>query len=281
MSKKPLPKGRSPLTHARQNLLAAVHRNGRLPKRHKALGNRVQRKPGRRPRDPNDKLPGTLPGPLTPQGSVAGQAHKEAVMVLTRSDRRARAADLFIHKRMTYAQIGRELGVDPSTIAADLKAVLEELKGQAIADMASWRQLEVARTHQADRVLVPLLHGVTDAKVSPAAREELKIKAARQLVQNADLRAKLLGTYAPVKVAQTDPTGERSYGHLSDAELVAEIAARERELGLPAGSVDVEATQRVLDALRAGVPTDEHLREADAEAKARIGDGDKKEGSDE
>lgn len=62
------------------------------------------------------------------------------------------------------------------------------------------------------------------------------LRAIDRVLNILHLRAKLAGTFAPTKIAPTDPSGEREYGHLSDEQLLREIgsildAARAREAG--------------------------------------------------
>lgn len=124
----------------------------------------------------------------------------------------------------TYAQIaaaaikkfGLEAlprGWDERYAYKDVKRELDKLRVQLAADAENVRQLELER-------LDDLLRGVwEDARsgVLPAVDRALKIMRHR---------GDLLGLDAPVKVAPTDPTGEREYeGGLTREEAVTRISA--------------------------------------------------------
>lgn len=129
-------------------------------------------------------------------------------------DRQRRVMELRIAGG-SYAEIGRIVGCDKSTVCRDIQAVMTEI-GE-LRDLAGedYRELELAR-------LETLL-----ARLSKrlSAGDPYAVDVARKLSES---RRKLLGIDAPTKIAQTDPTGTRSADYLKHATQE-EIERWERE----------------------------------------------------
>lgn len=204
-------------------------------------------KGAKRGRQPNSK--GTrlaAPGPLTPSGLTGKPAAAEVVRVLAVAERRAKAAELKVHHRLSYTQIAERLGVSAYTVAKDLEAMYEQWRESFETDTKVGRAMEARRLDQSDRVLIPIMHEQTGVK-NPVVRKWQSLSAIRELRANSKHRSELFGYFAPVKIAQTNPAGDREYGSLTEAELDALLSEREMALGLkPVIDVTPSATGHVL-----------------------------------
>ena len=192
---------------------------------------RPAQKRGRRPgvRKPYSRRSyGTQPGPLTPRGNVALGAHMEAVQTARQIERRYRSWDL-LRAGATMIQIGQQLGVSHSTACEDCHTVAEELRSLTLLQAEEWRTLQVQRCEA-----VILAHW--KARGTKASAEVI-LNAGRE-------EAKLLGTYAPVKITPTDLTGTRPYATLSDDELYARMQALALEAAQQGALPGVVVTQR-------------------------------------
>lgn len=201
---------------------------------------------------------------MTPSGSIGPHAHHEAVQVALRAERRVKAWEYFAHQSMTYGQIAKLLGVSTFTVAKDIWSVADELASQSSKLAEEWRVVQLARLDQADRAILPALYGQVkgkpvlkrvkgrfvsvEAPLDPIDVEHLKIAAHRQLVKSQELRARLLGTLAPVKVAPTDPSGTKPYQALSDEELDREIRERIALLGSARPIIEAEVVKQIEEA---------------------------------
>ena len=126
----------------------------------------------------------------------------------------------------SYEQIAEMLGYRSKSGA--YKAVSLALRDLLREPADSVRKLELSRL---DDMLMGIWPRVRSGDV-------LAIDRALKL---AERRAKLLGLDAPVKVAPTDPSGEKEYAGLTDeqrAERIAQLLerARARRAGRPAGA---------------------------------------------
>lgn len=208
----------------------------------------------RRGRRPGTGEPGygAKGGPLTPRGYTGHRAHDDAVKTAELAERRQRAFRLFVDQRWTMAQIGKEVGVTAATVCRDIWAVVDELRADTRASAERWREIEIVRTEQADRQILPALYGQASViKTAPDGKEvevhvtdpvkatELRLKAHARLISSSARRAALTGADMPVKVAPTTPDGDRPYRDQSDEDLDALILglAREAGLNIPPGSV--------------------------------------------
>jgi DNA-binding transcriptional MerR regulator len=140
---------------------------------------------------------------------------------------------------LDYESIAKQLGY--AHFQSAYKAVQTALTRTLQEPADEVRQLEVKRL---DAILVSLWPAVHKGDVQSIA-QALKVM---------ERRARLLGLDAPTKIAPTDPTGEREYHELTDAERVARItaivdAARARRTGPPVAgdSKDLEAEPRPSD----------------------------------
>ena len=182
-----------------------------------------KRKRGRQPiyvysRKTGRKLPLVAPGPLTPRGTSGPPSHTEAIRTITTAERQAKALRLFVDYHLSYEQIGAQLGVSHTQIANDLKAVYAKFTEDHEILVPAARAIEVERTHRWDRQILPVALGQAPVK-DPSKRIDLQLRAHNQLLRSGVRRAALQGLDAPVKIAPTDPAGERPYGSLSDEEL--------------------------------------------------------------
>lgn len=177
---------------------------------------------------------------------------------------RERIAELRL-KEWTVPMICRELKLSPSTVARELRSLIEEWKQKAAEDIAAVKARELRKLDrmeaEATRAWERSLQDYTRRVVSekPGARQKpVKGKASQPTTdrsasvetgsQNGDprflriildcqeRRAKMLGTDAPTKVAPTDPTGEQPYKPMTDAELDARIRELAAKVGAPEGA---------------------------------------------
>jgi hypothetical protein len=152
---------------------------------------------------------------------------------MEKAERRKRSVELVVTQNLTYAQAADHLGVSNATIAKDLRDALDELTVLTLLPLAQAREVELQRLARNDRAILPILYGKgTDGHNmvgAPTRVAEVKLSAHEKLVASSRERAKLTGLYAPVKVAQTDPSGERKYHDLSDEELLEALRKRETE----------------------------------------------------
>ena len=96
----------------------------------------------------------------------------------------------------TIRQIAEAIGVSPATAHRDVRAALKRLAKQDAEVTKGYRHLNLARL---DRLLLGLWGAATSGNNLAATREARAIIRAQN---------DLLGLNAPIKVAQTDPTGE-------------------------------------------------------------------------
>jgi len=164
------------------------------------------------------------------------------------------------------AEIAEELEVSQSSVSRDLKAIqklwlasslidFNEAKARELAEIdhlerVYWKAWAVsckARTGKSVKAKGTIQREITNpdgtvtfVQESPAeqtVRTEDRIGDPRFLQGVRwciDQRCKIIGVYAPTKIAPTDPTGEHEYSGFSDSELVREVtrlvdAARTRE----------------------------------------------------
>ena len=142
----------------------------------------------------------------------------------------------------SFPEIARALGYASPSGAYD--AVMSALRKTLKEPAEEVRRLELARL---DAMLLALWTQVKQGNQGAIDRA-LKV---------AERRAKLLGLDAPAKLAPTDPTGEKEYGELTDAELEARIFAL---LGIDPAAGDGEAAGLLVPAgdaaMIAGTPDD-------------------------
>lgn len=153
--------------------------------------------------------------------------------------------------------IAEELGVHQSTISRDLAVIREEWLESTLVDFDKARSTELARIDALEREHwrawfestkdkeVQIQESQTGGKHVHLSKEVQKVEGQAgdprflQGIQTCiDRRCKLLGLDAPVKVAPTDPSGQREYVGLPDDERINRIvelldAARTRRADAP------------------------------------------------
>ncbi len=150
----------------------------------------VKQKPGRKP---GNRRVGKRQ--LARERASGPPAHavavKRAQQLVARLHRQRDAWDLFV-QGATMLQIGQKLNVSGVTAWRDCLAYRDRLQGEGLADaaMSLARQLEELRK-------LRLSHHTTRTEKASA---DVILEALKH-------EAKLLGLYAPTKVAVTDPTG--------------------------------------------------------------------------
>lgn len=140
---------------------------------------------GRKRRNKGSRSQGTVPGRMTPRGRTRRGGHNEAVSIAAQTERRYKAWRMLVDLRLTYAQIGEQLGVSSKTICLDIHAVADELKAETKLTAEEYRDIEVRRTHQADRAVMAKLHEKGSAP----------FLAHERLIASSAHRSKLLGLY--------------------------------------------------------------------------------------
>jgi len=161
------------------------------------------------------ELAANVPLPVSPASGAKAAKRQEM------AHRRKRANELFL-SGWTQAEVAEQLGVSPSTLSSDLRALREE-----------WRKENLATTAQhIDRELTSLAMDERDARDGLAASVEQKDKARwhEVILKIRDRRAKLLGLDAPAKVEQKTVLEVekpiRVEGDLELEQLVRQAAAR-------------------------------------------------------
>jgi hypothetical protein len=146
-------------------------------------------------------------------------ATTSARIILAR-ERERKALDLRLTGK-TYEVIGAELGVAAPSAYKAVKRGIARIEKQTAESAREMIRLELERLDAMHDALWPrVLRG-----------DEKAVESALHILEQ---RAKLVGLYAPTKIAPTDPSGTESYAGLGDAELEREIAAAVAGLGLGA-----------------------------------------------
>lgn len=103
-----------------------------------------------------------------------------------REDRRKRVYELLLAGR-SYSEIATAVGVTKSTVARDVKLLLDQLRADTLADAEAWRRLQVA---QIDRGIAALWEGYDGGDLATVDR----------MLRLLERKAKLLGLDAPTQV---------------------------------------------------------------------------------
>lgn len=127
-------------------------------------------------------------------------------------DRRRKVAALYLRK-MTQEDIAGQLHVSQATISRDVRYLGKQWAAAAVGDMDVRRGRELAELQEMER----------DCALQFASTKDSRWLRVRMQIK--ERIAKLLGLDRPIKVAPTDPTGERAYGELTDDERLARIKA--------------------------------------------------------
>jgi len=117
---------------------------------------------------------------------------------LARERRRAQVAELYL-QRMTQTEIARILGVSQPTVSRDIKAIERRWRQQAVDNLDRQKLRELAELDRMER----------EAAINYQHTHDIKWFRERKWIK--EQRAKILGLYAPEKVAPTDPTGQLPY----------------------------------------------------------------------
>lgn len=148
---------------------------------------------------------------------MAGQGESKASKRRIMAQEKKRRALEMRKVGATYEEIQRALGY--KSVCSAWKAVQSALRSMIKEPAEEVRKLELARLDRMFRAYWPkVIQG--------------DIQAGNLVLKIADRRARLLGLDMPVKVAPTDPSGEREwrYEKMSDAELIMEARKRLEKL---------------------------------------------------
>ncbi len=182
---------------------------------------------------------------------MGSKALKRAEM----AERRAKVVAL-MRLRMSQTDIARQLGVNQGTVSRDERAIREEWKRQYAAamneqiaedvavlndDERRWRQ-EMVRALMSRMETRTVTRKVKDAggetttvdeqvEVVVPPDRDLALKMYDRVLEIVGRRARLMGVEPPVKVAPTDPTGQKEWSGLTDAEYNARLVALVKSLG--------------------------------------------------
>jgi len=180
--------------------------------------------------------------------------------------RRTTVARLYLQQR-TQDEIARLVNVDQGTICRDLKALQAEWQRQRLDDFHQAKLRELARIDRLEREYWDAFERscneraqtVQERSTAPsgdrlkaATRTEVRDGNAeflRGVERCIEMRCKILGTFAAVKVAPTTPDGQEEW-HADDRETNAVLRAAFARLGLPIGGAgDGEAADDLGPAL--------------------------------
>ncbi|MCG5549170.1 helix-turn-helix domain-containing protein [Halorhodospira halochloris] len=148
----------------------------------------------------------------TEKGKAMGTSNTAAAR-LKSAERKARALELR-QTGMTYADIGRELGISNAQAHRLVSGALQEIRKRASEEAEQLRTLELSRLDQ-------LHHALWESALGG------ELRAIDRLLRIMERRAKLLGLDAPTCVAPTNPDGQKSWqptDSISDEERVRRIA---------------------------------------------------------
>jgi hypothetical protein len=166
--------------------------------------------------------------------------------------RRTTVARLYLQQR-TQAEIACEVGVDQGTICRDLKAIHAEWQRQRLDDFHHAKLRELARIDRLEREYWDAwerscLERAQSVQEKTSAPSGDRFKAGtrtegrdgnaeflRGVERCIELRCKILGAFAAVKIAPTTPDGEEEW-HANASDTNAVLVAAFARLGLPVGS---------------------------------------------
>lgn len=131
---------------------------------------------------------------------MPGATHRNGTPAALTAQRRAAAVELAV-QGLSYAEIGLQLGCDPSTAWRAVTAALAENVSHNVGEL---RRLEGERLDALQAALWPA------AMTGDAA-------AVRAVLRVMERRARLLGLDAPVQVAQVDERVEQQLAELRTA----------------------------------------------------------------
>jgi hypothetical protein len=165
--------------------------------------------------------------------------------------RRTAVARLYLKQR-TQAEISQTVGVSQGTVSRDLKAIQAEWQRQRLDDFAQARLRELARVDQLEReywqawerscqdreqTLQEKTTAPTGDRLKAGTRSEGRDgnpEFLRGVERCIELRCKITGAFAAVKIAPTTPDGQEEW-HADDREINAVLRVAFARLGLPVG----------------------------------------------
>ncbi|HEY7159462.1 MAG TPA: helix-turn-helix domain-containing protein [Gemmataceae bacterium] len=174
--------------------------------------------------------------------------------------RRTTVARLYLQQR-TQAEIASAVGVNQGTVSRDLKAIQAEWQQQRLDDFTQAKLRELARIDQLEReywqawerscqdrekTLQEKTTAPTGDRLKAGTRSEGRDgnpEFLRGVERCIELRCKILGAFAAVKIAPTTPDGEEEW-HANESEANAVLRVAFARLGLSlsgagdAGAVD-------------------------------------------
>ena len=157
---------------------------------------------------------------------------------------------------LTQEEIAQRLGVSRQQIGYDLKALQRRWQESALADFHAKKAAELARVDELERTYWEAWERSCQAReVTTQERtqggdghaDEARLKAGvrkeqrdgnseflRGVERCIEMRCKILGTFAALKVAPTTPDGQEQW-HANDHEINAVLQAAFARVGLPVG----------------------------------------------
>jgi hypothetical protein len=166
--------------------------------------------------------------------------------------RRTTVARLYLQQR-TQGEIAAEIGVDQGTICRDLRAIQAEWQRQRLDDFHQAKLRELARIdrlerqywdawerscHQREQTVQEQTSAPSGDRYKAGTRTEGRDGNAeflRGVERCIEMRCKILGAFAALKIAPTTPDGQEEW-HASPSDTNAVLAAAFARLGLPVSS---------------------------------------------
>jgi hypothetical protein len=155
-------------------------------------------------------------------------------------------------KQRTQAEIAQTMGVNQGTVSRDLQAIQAEWQRQRLDDFAQAKLRELARVDQLEReyweawerscqdrelTLQEKTTASTGDRLKAGTRSEGRDgnpEFLRGVERCIELRCKITGAFAAVKIAPTTPDGQEEW-HANDREINAVLRVAFARLGLPVG----------------------------------------------
>lgn len=145
----------------------------------------------------------------------------------------------------TQAAIGEALGMTRQMVGYDLKAIQEAWQKASLIDFNAAKGRELAKVDELERTYWQAWDESKQEKTQTSTKkkqtgkgEDAKTEAAIKREKRdgnpaflagvqwcIERRCKLLGIDAPTKIAPTDPSGEKEYAGITDADLLRELAS--------------------------------------------------------
>ncbi len=154
--------------------------------------------------------------------------HEETARVVIR---RKQVANLYLQGGLLHHQIAEKLGVSRPTITMDLKAIMDQWRAEARADIGEVTGRELAKLdimeaeawaaweRSKNEAVSTTKEKIVGDKQSTKASERREGRDGDPrymtiIIGCMERRAKLLGLDAPTKIAQTDPNGDPAHAPL-------------------------------------------------------------------